>query len=208
MPERREIMTVHALGADEAALACRADRLRAAGFYVRTHPDERHLIASLVDDRQRGCVLADLEKIETTGPDLVEAFRAARISTPLVVTDRNMAVPAVMRAVKVGVVDVMVDPIPMQDLALAIDHAFGLAQLQLGGAGTSAHMADRLGRLTDRERDVLDQLLKGLSTKEIARDLEISPRTVEVHRSRLMLKMEARNLPHLFRMIFSRDGEA
>ena len=113
-----------------------------------------------------------------------------------------------MRAVKAGVIDIMVDPIPMQDLALAIDHAFGLARLQLGGAATSAHMADRLSRLTDRERTVLDELLMGLSTKEIARELEISPRTVEVHRSRLMLKMEARNLAHLFRMIFSRDDEA
>lgn len=208
MPERREMMTVHALGAHVAGLVRRADSLRNAGYDVRTHADEHHLVEALMEDRRRGCVVADLQDIDSSGPDLIEAFRTAGVPTPLVITDRNMAVAAVMQAVKAGVVDIMVDPIPMQDLALAIDHAFGLSRLQLGGAATSAHMADRLARLTDRERTVLDELLMGLSTKEIARDLEISPRTVEVHRSRLMMKMEARNLAHLFRMIFSRDDEA
>ena len=67
-------------------------------------------------------------------------------------------------------------------------------------------MARRIATLTPREREVLDQLIKGSPHKVIAHELNISPRTIEVHRARIMQKMEARNLAHLVQLMLTGGG--
>jgi two-component system response regulator FixJ len=206
MNDRREVLTVHVLDAHPAPLARRADALAHEGFDVRRHADVRHLLDALGEDARRGCLVADLDHLPQTALQLMEILRDSHVPLPVIVVNRDVTVPAAMRMVRAGVLDVVVDPIGSPDLDEAIDRAFALARLQLGGPDTTAHMAEKLGRLTERERSVLDQLVKGLTNKEIARSLGISPRTVEVHRSRIMIKMEAHGLAHLFRMIFSHHG--
>jgi len=71
----------------------------------------------------------------------------------------------------------------------------------------SAQTAQQIERLTPREREVFEDIVAGLSNREIAQKLNISPRTVEVYRARLMLKMQAQNLPHLVRMAFAIESE-
>lgn len=197
-------MTVHELAAHGPILTLETERLKQNGFNVTVHRSRDELITALVDDHRRGCVLADLQDLDTTGDGLIEALTDAKVPIPVVVTDRSRSVPVAMKIVKAGAVDVMVDPIPMDDLTTAIDAAFNLTKLQLGGADTTAHMSAKLNKLTDREREVLDEIVKGLTTKEIARELGVSPRTVEVFRGKIMIKMDARNTIHLLRMIFSR----
>jgi len=207
MAEQKDALVVHAVGRDASTLEARRKALSQAGFDVRTHEGLADLIQTLTTGVRPGCVLAEIDELPLSGAEFIERLRELECSLPVVITRETMSVPAAMRAVKAGAVDVIVEPYGTEDLAAAIESAFGLAALQLNGPTAPAHVAAKLERLTDRERAVLDDLVKGLNTKEIARDLGISPRTVEIHRGRVMLKLEARGIAHLFRMIFD-NGRA
>lgn len=112
-------------------------------------------------------------------------------------------VPLAVRALKAGAVDFLEKPFRDGAVLEAVRRALGHNALALQAAASRAVAGQRIGKLTPREHEVLDLLVTGKSNKEIAEALGISPRTIDVHRARVMQKLEARNLPNLVHLVLA-----
>ena len=127
----------------------------------------------------------------------------ANAMLPTIVITGHADVPMAVEAMKAGALDFIEKPFEDEVLLDAIGRAIG----ELGKHAKTPHDAsavrERMSRLTEREQQVMRGIVAGLPNKTIAYDLDISPRTVEVHRANVMAKMQARNLPELVRMVLS-----
>jgi len=112
----------------------------------------------------------------------------------------NPAVPIVVKAMQAGAADFIEKPFSNEALVGGVQRALAVAQRRDRGVARSDDMLRRLDTLTGREREVFDRLVQGWSNKTVALDLKISQRTVEMHRARVMAKMQVINLATLIRM--------
>ena len=108
-----------------------------------------------------------------------------------------------VKLMKLGAFDFIEKPFMDEDLINNIKAAFMLDQQRNNQNASNANIKDKVTELTEREREVFDQIIQGHPNKVIARNLEISPRTVEIHRAHVMRKLQARNLSHLVKMAVS-----
>ena len=154
-----------------------------------------------------GCVLLDVRMPDIDGLEIQARLAKANPRLAVIIITGHGDVPMAVKAMKAGAFDFIekpfTDDVLMESLQRAWAHSRHLAAAQQGAGGDSDANSEILGRieeLTPRERDVLDQLIIGRPNKIIAYELGISPRTVEVHRARVMEKMQAKSLSHLVRM--------
>ncbi len=136
---------------------------------------------------------------DMNGIELITAMRAKGLSLPAIVVTGHGDVPMAVAAMKVGAADFIEKPFGDDVIIDAIERAAAIASVVPDGI-TEALIRERVEALTAREREVLSGLVNGLANKTIAYDLEISPRTVEVHRANVMSKMQAKSLAELVRM--------
>ncbi len=155
-----------------------------------------------------GCLITDLRMPGMNGVELLKALRAAGSTLPAIVISGHGDVPMAVEAMKAGALDFIEKPFEEEVLLKALERA--AEALDAGRKGTDAVPAIRrhLASLTERERQVLKKVVAGLPNKTIAYDLQISPRTVEIHRANVMAKMQARSLPELVRMALLVDFDA
>jgi RNA polymerase sigma factor (sigma-70 family) len=146
-----------------------------------------------------GCVLADLRLPGMSGVELQQRVRNLDSAIPFVIITAHGDVPAARAAFRAQAVDFIEKPFEEAQLRAAIDTAFALERRRLDATELRRADAAKLSRLTAREREVLEHAVRGLHAKEIAALLGISPRTVEVHRTRIMEKLEVRNIAELVR---------
>lgn len=150
------------------------------------------------------CAVVDLRMPGMDGLTLLEHLRDRGIALPVLVVTGHGDVPLAVRAMKAGATDFIEKPYANSTLLEAIGRALASAQAgSLAGAAAPIDTADtraRIDGLTPRERDVLQQLVIGHPNKIIAHHLNISPRTVEIHRANVMKKMNADSLSHLVRL--------
>jgi two-component system response regulator FixJ len=176
-----------------------ATLLRSAGFQPETFESATTFLASGGAARQ-GCLIADIRMPDMDGLALQEelARRGARLAV-IIVTGHG-DVPLAVRAMKAGAVDFLEKPFDEETLMFSVRRAAN----QISSAGNRlAALEDgqtRLMDLTKREREVLDLVVAGRANKVIAHELGISPRTVELHRARVMDKMNARTVADLVRI--------
>lgn len=176
-----------------------------AGFDVRTYMTRQDLLTGLCESRPPGCVVSDVDNPAMDGLALLVDIYENGLALPVVIIDGEVPVPVIARVMKAGAVDFLVRPVRARELVDAIDQAMEMAG-QIGpGDVLPVATAERLSGLTDKERQVLGGLMQGHTTRSIAETLGISPRTVEVHRGRVMVKMQAANVAHLVRMLVSRS---
>jgi len=148
-----------------------------------------------------GCVIADLRLPGRTGVELQAELKARGSRLPFVIITAHGDVPTARAAFHADAIDFLEKPFDHGQLRNAIERAFSLEGRRLQRAAEVA----LLDSLTARERDVLEQAAQGLHAKEIAAKLGISPRTVEVHKSRIMEKLGVRNIAELVRFALSKD---
>lgn len=184
--------------------------LECAGFCVESFASPSEFLSSGAAGRP-GCLLTDVRMPEMTGIDLQERLIREGRSLPVIVMTGHADVPLAVRAMKAGAVDFVEKPFNDVSLIESVQAALARnAPVQPPSAAPAAppdptpsaspEVLNRIGALTPRERDVLALLVEGKSNKVIAYELSISPRTVEIHRARVMEKMQADSLPSLVRM--------
>jgi two-component system, LuxR family, response regulator FixJ len=145
-------------------------------------------------------VITDVRMPGMSGIDLLRRLRELKIDVPVIVITGHGDVPLAVEAMKIGAADFLEKPFDDDALLASVRSAL---KRQDGDAKRSSERADieaRLSALSKRERDVLDGLIAGHANKQIAFDLGISPRTVEIYRANLMNKMQAGSLSELVRM--------
>jgi FixJ family two-component response regulator len=152
-----------------------------------------------------GCVVADLRLPGISGLELQADLRVRGKKLPFVIITGHGDVKSARAAFQSEAVDFIEKPFDEAELRLAIEKGFDKEYRRIQRAETDNDQALKLAKLTNREREVLELVGKGLHAKEIAAFLAISARTVEVHKARLMTKLEARNVSELVRFALAAE---
>jgi two-component system, LuxR family, response regulator FixJ len=199
--------TVHVVDDDDAVRESLVFLLETAGHAVRSHASATECLAQ-APRTDVGCVITDVRMPEIDGLELQQRLAAAGCGLPVIVITGHSDVPMAVRALKAGAVDFLEKPFDDNQLLSAVGQAVDACRKAAGASAAARAAGEKLGRLTAREREVLDAMVAGHASKEIARALGVSPRTVEVHRARVMEKMGARSVQELVHMVHALDTAA
>lgn len=191
--------TVLIVDDDDAVRDSLAILLEMAGFEVLTYASGLDVLEAALP--ARGCILLDVRMPEIDGLELQRRLVERKSKLPIIIMTGHGDVPIAVRAMKAGAADFVEKPFSDEAILASIRQS-----IERGGGGESAlkgpaaEIAARLSLLTPREREVLDKLVAGRPNKVVAYELGISARTVEIHRARVMEKMQANSLSHLVRL--------
>ena len=182
-----ERQTVFIVDDDEAVRDSVAELVESVGLQAECYASAPAFLDAFQPARP-GCLVLDVRMAEMSGLVLQERLNALGARIPVIVLTGHGDVPMAVQALKAGAVDFLQKPYREQALLDSINAALSL-DAAAGDSSAAADNYDRcLAALTEREREVLDHLLAGKSSKEIARALAISPRTAEAHRRNLLRK--------------------
>jgi len=191
--------TIFVVDDDEAVLASLQALLRSIGLRVQGFCGGQEFLDGFVPPRI-GCVLLDVKMPGMSGLEVQQRLNADKIDLPVIVVTGYGDVPIAVRAMKAGAVDFIEKPFTEQEVLASIRSALHAHRRKEPGETLASETRAKATALTPREREVLELLVEGHQNKEVAFELGISPRTVEVHRARVMEKMGARTLSALVRM--------
>jgi two-component system response regulator FixJ len=147
-----------------------------------------------------GCILSDVRMPEITGLDLLRTLRSNGDPRPLLLMTGHGDVELAVQAIKLGAFDFVEKPFANERLVTRVEEALVASESSLKERIELDDLKARYAALSDRQRDTMQLLIRGLSNKEIGQQLGISPRTVEIHRTWVMTKMSARSIADLVRM--------
>jgi two-component system response regulator FixJ len=173
--------------------------LGAAGFDV-TMFDTATKFLNVLPRLDFGCVVSDVRMPGIDGIELLKRMKALTSRFPIVIITGHGDVPLAVEAMKLGAVDFLEKPFEDDRLIAMIDTAIRQSDPAARDQAVTRDLAARIASLSPRERQVMDGLIAGLSNKLIARDHDISPRTIEVYRANVMTKMQANSLSELVRL--------
>ena len=180
--------------------------IESIGLGIMTFASAREFLDSY-DPETPGCLVLDVRMPGLSGFDLQSELAERNVNIPIIMMTAYAEVPMAVRALHAGAIDFIQKPFDGQVLldrvqqAVRQDHERRRLENERRGVQT------RLARLTPRQRNVLDGLVAGKPSKVIAAELGLSPSTVDVHRSRIMERLEAQSLPDLFRLILLASGD-
>jgi two-component system response regulator FixJ len=184
---------------DDAVRDSLQSLLETTDFAIRLYGSAAEFIAHC-PGTERGCLLLDVEMPGMDGLALQERVATGWPQLSVVIMTAHSDVPIAIRAMKAGAVDFIEKPFDHEILLDVIRHAAEHSRQIAKEAEATNELTVRLRLLSKREREVLEGLVAGLPNKTTAYDLDISPRTVEIYRARLMHKMQAHSLSELVRM--------
>lgn len=188
--------TVFVVDDDASVRRSLARLLGASGYATETFASAREFLAAMAT-RGPGCLVLDLQMPELTGLELQEALAAAGRAIPIVFITGYGDIPSSVKAMKAGAVDFLPKPFAAAALLEAVGRALEREAAQRSAREEVAALELRALRLTPREREVFVEVAQGKPNKRIALDLGTTEKTVKVHRSRVMHKLEAESLADL-----------
>ena len=193
---------VHLVDDDEAIRRSASFMLKTSGYQVQAYASGVELLRQ-AKELAPGCILLDVRMPEMDGLQVQQELKERGVSFPVIVMTGHGDVTVAVQAMKSGAVDFIEKPFEKAALLSAIKEGFSRIE-QVGRSRVRAEEAQvRLQALTPRERDVLEGLVRGHPNKTIAYDLDISPRTVEIHRANLMGKLNVASLSEALRIAFA-----
>jgi two-component system response regulator FixJ len=197
-----ELRLIHLVDDDDAIRHSASFMLRNAGFRVKTYSDGVTFLAH-VADAEPGCILLDVQMPQMDGLEVQDTLNARGVAMPVIVLTGHGDVAVAVRAMKAGAIDFVEKPYAKETLVGALTRAFERLEARRREDVLSDEARGLIERLTPREKEVLVGLVDGKTNKVIAETLEISPRTVEIHRANVMEKMGAASLSTVLRIAFA-----
>jgi FixJ family two-component response regulator len=191
--------TVYVVDDDEAMRLSLARLLRSADWKVETFASGSKFLER-APLSGRGCILLDVKMPGMDGLELHESMSEAGVSLPVIFLSGNSDIPMSVRAMKHGAVDFLVKPVEDAVLFQVMGQAISRHDAELDARQHREHIASRISLLSSREHEVLKQVLQGRLNKQIGFALGIAEKTVKVHRSRIMEKLEAGSVAELVHM--------
>ena len=184
---------------DHGARTALARLLRSADWNCETYSSPSEFLAR-PPYSGRGCIILDVQMPDMTGIELHNMMIEKGIDLPVVFLTGHGDVPMGVRAMKKGAVDFLLKP--ADDLALlgAVNDAVARHAVDHARDRERQHVEARVGRLSVREREIMEEVIRGRLNKQIAADLGISVKTTKTHRGRMMRKMESRSVAELVRV--------
>lgn len=174
--------------------------LKSVGLNATLYSSAQEFLGAY-DPHQPGCLLLDIRMPGMSGMDLQQELNLRGAVVPVIFMSGHADIPMAVEAMQHGAFDFLQKPFRDQDLLDRIQRAIVRDGERRQALGERERIARRLESLTDREREVLELLTRGKQNKQIAQDLGVSPRTIEIHRARVMEKMEAESVAELVRMM-------
>jgi two-component system, LuxR family, response regulator FixJ len=190
---------VYVIDDDEAMRDSLDFLLGSAGFHITVFESAHHFLDA-VPSIDFGCVVSDVRMPGIDGIELLKRLKASHSAFPVVIMTGHGDVPLAVEAMKLGAVDFLEKPFEDDRLIGMIDAALRQAESGARSEAVTLDIAARIATLSPRERQVMDGLIAGLSNKLIAKEYDISPRTIEVYRANVMTKMQAASLSELVRL--------
>ncbi len=173
--------------------------IESVAMRVETYSSAKEFINNYYPGRS-GCLLLDVRMPGMSGLELQQYLNEQQIQIPIIIITGHGDVPMAVRAMKAGAVDFIQKPFNDEFLLDSIRNAMTLDEKMRNLQSHRAEIAQRLEQLTPRELEVMAMVTDGKSNKEIANALNVSSKTVEAHRARVMEKMQASSLADLVRM--------
>jgi two-component system, LuxR family, response regulator FixJ len=190
---------VHVIDDDQAMRESLAFLLSTIGLEVQTY-ESAVAFLKVAREVDAGCVITDVRMPELSGVDLLRQLRELKLAIPVIVITGHGDVPLAVEAMKIGALDFLEKPFDDEVLLASVRSALSQLDQDQKRRAERGEIEARLASLSNRERDVLEGLVAGHANKQIAYDLGISPRTIEIYRANLMTKMQAASLSDLVRM--------
>lgn len=173
--------------------------LDAAGYTVVTFPGAKDFLNAYRPDTP-GCIIIDVDMPDMDGPALQQELIQLKSRLPVIFLSGKGTIPLTVRTIKAGAMDFLTKPVEASILLAKVREALEQALSQQKQEEAESDQCLRLERLTEREREILTLLGEGFTSKEIAQRLNISPRTVDNHRTNILQKTRASNSMELVRV--------
>jgi two-component system response regulator FixJ len=196
MPTRGKVYVVDD---DEAMRHSLEFLLGSADFEVTLFDSAQAFLAAL-SALEFGCVVSDVRMPGIDGIEMLRRLKAQHCGFPVIIMTGHGDVPLAVEAMKLGAVDFLEKPFDDNLLIAMVESGLRRAEPEARNEALTREIAVRVESLSPRERQVMDGLVAGLSNKAIAREYDISPRTIEVYRANVMTKMQAGSLSELVRL--------
>lgn len=195
---------IHVVDDDTAMCESLRWLIESVGFNVKIYPGAKHFLENYQDEAH-GCLLLDVRMPEMSGLELQEQLNKLSIDLPIIFITGHGDVPMAVRAMKAGALEFLNKPFNDQELLDCINRAIEYDTQRRRTCSERKGILERLDQLTTREKQVLKELVTGKLNKVIAADLDLSIKTIELHRSNIMRKLQARSLAQIISMIYAHD---
>jgi FixJ family two-component response regulator len=173
--------------------------LEVSGYKVATFPGAEDFLEICTPDTE-GCIILDVNMPDMDGPALQEELLRREMQLPIIFLSGHGTIPLTVRALKSGAMNFLIKPVQGAELLACVHEAMEQSNLRRMQTRVCQSIAARLAALTEREREVMSLAVEGKTSKEIAQQLNISYRTVEIHRAHVMQKTGATNMLELARI--------
>ena len=191
--------TVHVIDDDAAVRESLKWLMESVSRKVRLHESAESFLTGY-DPETAGCVISDMRMPQWSGLQLLAELRARDYRIPTIILTAHGDVSTAVRAMKAGAYDFLEKPVNNQSLLDLVDSAIGRDRERRRARQALALTMEKFETLSRREKETMEMVADGHSNKQIARDLNISPKTVEAHRSSLMRKMGASSVAEIVRL--------
>ena len=196
---RAEAPIVHVVDDDEAVRKATERLLGAAGFAVRTYGSADAFLSAFAAGTA-GCIVLDVRMPGPSGTELQTMMAARDDRIPIIFLTGHAEVPESVRAIQRGAIDYLLKPVDAPVLIDAVSRALARDNVDRATRANRRMLQARYERLTPREREVFAHLIGGQINKQVAADLNITERTIKLHRARIFEKLEVDSMASLVRL--------